>query len=235
MSAPALVRWGALTAILGGVLLVISDLWGLLMEGFGGNQSFSETARTSSFAITQGLSLLAAVLILFALVGLYVRQSEEAGVLGVLGFVLAFFGTALVVGVSWALFFVAPSVALESPEFLDAEQVGGPLDTGFMLTSLFLAVGWALFGVAALLAQSYPRWVAIVLIVATGLIGGRKLDSRRPNRGQEGHKWSFSTGSPLLGNRGSKERVALRSLHESKQTSSALREQFCLFRGMALF
>lgn len=166
MSASALVRWGALAAILGGVLLVIADLWGLLMEGLGGDQSFSEIARTSSFAITQGLSLLAAVLILFALVGLYLRQSEEAGVLGVLGFVLAFLGTALVVGVSWALFFVAPSVALEAPEFLDAEQVGGPLDTGFMLTSLFLAVGWALFGVAALLAQSYPRWVAIVLIIA---------------------------------------------------------------------
>jgi hypothetical protein len=27
-------------------------------------------------------------------------------------------------------------------------------------------VGWALFGIAALLARSYPRWVAIVLIIA---------------------------------------------------------------------
>ena len=166
MSASALIRWGALAAILGGVLLVISDLWGLLMEGIGGNQPFSEVARTASFAITQGLSLLAAVMILFALVGLNIRHSEEMGVLGGLGFVLAFFGTALVVGLSWALFFVAPSVAVEAPQFLDTEQVAGPLNAGFILTSLLLAVGWALFGIALLLARSYPRWVAVVLIVA---------------------------------------------------------------------
>ena len=167
MSASALIRWGIMSAILGGALLVVSDLWGLLMEGLGGDeQPFSVVARTASFAITSGLSLLAAVLILFGLVGLNLRQAEAAGVVGGLGFLLAFLGTALTVGLNWALVFVAPSVAVEAPEFLDAEQVAGPLDTGFMLTGVVLAVGWALFGVGALLARSYPRWVAIVLIVA---------------------------------------------------------------------
>ena len=166
MSASELIRWGTLSAILGGVLLVISDLWGLLMEGLGGDQPFSVTARSASFAITSGLSLLAAILILFALVGLNLRQSEEVGILGRLGFVVAFLGTALTVGLSWVIFFVAPSVAVEAPEFLDAEQVAGPLDAGFILTSLILAVGWALFGVAALRAGIYPRWVTIVFIIA---------------------------------------------------------------------
>lgn len=131
MSSPELVRWGALSAILGGALLVISDLWGLLMQGLGGEQPFSEEATTASFAITSGLSLLAAVLILFALVGLNLRQSGAVGILGRLGFVLAFLGTALAVGISWALFFVVPSIALEAPAFLDDEQVAGPLNTGF--------------------------------------------------------------------------------------------------------
>ena len=166
MSASELIRWGTLSAILGGVLLVISDLWGLLMEGPGGDQPFSVTARSASFAITSGLSLLAAILILFALVGLNLRQAEEVGILGRLGFVVAFLGTALTVGLSWVIFFVAPSVAMEAPEFLDAEQVAGPLDAGFILTSLILAVGWALFGVAALRAGIYPRWVTIVFIIA---------------------------------------------------------------------
>lgn len=166
MSAAALVRWGAMAAIVGGTLLVISDLWGLLMEGLGGDQPFSVTARSAAFAITSGLSLLAAILILFALVGLNLRQSEEVGILGSLGFVVAFVGTALTVGLSWVIFFVAPSVAVEAPEFLDAEQVAGPLDAGFILTSLILAVGWALFGVAALRSGIYPRWVAIVFIIA---------------------------------------------------------------------
>ena len=188
--------------------MVISDLWGLLMEGLGGgDRPFSEVAQTASFALTGGLSLLAAVLILFGLVGLHLHHSEQVGILGGLGFVLAFLGTALVVGLSWALLFVAPSVAVEAPEFLDAEQVAGPLNAGFILTSLVLAAGWALFGVAALRARAYPRWVAIVLVVAaliqflpfpgTGLVfgvavalvgffaftgGGRVSDEQRRSR-----------------------------------------------------
>lgn len=208
MSASDLVRWGALSAVVGGALLVVSDLWGLLEEGLGaGERPFSEVARTASFALMGVLSLLAAVLILFGLVGLHLRHSERAGVLGGLGFALAFLGTALVVGLSWALVFVAPSVAVEAPEFLDAEQVAGPLNAGFVLTFLALAVGWTLFGIAALVARTYPRWVAIVLIVAalmqslpfpgTGIVfgvavalvgffalagGGRVADEQQPSR-----------------------------------------------------
>ncbi len=109
MSASDLARWGALSAVVGGALLVVADLWGLLEEGLGGERPFSEVAQTASFALTSGLSLLAAVLILFGLVGLHLRHSEQVGILGGLGFVLAFLGTALVVGLSWALLFVAPS------------------------------------------------------------------------------------------------------------------------------
>ncbi len=205
MSISGLVRLGGLSAVVGGILLVISDLWGLLMESFGGEQPFSEAATTTSFALTSLLSLLAAVLILFGLMGLHLRQSEVEGVLGLLGFLLAFLGTALVVGVTWTLFFVAPSVAVEAPEFLDAEQVAGPVDTGFMISFIVLAVGWALFGVGALVSRAYPRWVAVVLIVAaliqflpfpgTGLVfgvavalvgfvslAGGRIESERPSR-----------------------------------------------------
>ena len=166
MSASGLIRLGGLSAVVGGALLVASDLWGLLVQGLGGGRSFSEEAATGSFALTSGMSLLAAVLFLFGLVGLRLRQSEQAGVLGGVGFALAFLGRALAVGPSWALLFVAPSVAVEAPEFLDAEQVAGPLNAGFILTSLVLAAGWALFAFAALRAGTYPRWVAIVLVVA---------------------------------------------------------------------
>ena len=54
MSASALIRWGTMSAIVGGALLVISDLWGLLMEGLGGEQPFSEVARTASLELAPG-------------------------------------------------------------------------------------------------------------------------------------------------------------------------------------
>jgi hypothetical protein len=145
----------------GGVLLVIAVLYSLIVEVGGGPETFSETALTPSYAITTGMSLLAAVLILFGLVGLNLRQSEAAGALGRVGFLVAFLGTALVVGTVWTEFFVAPSLALEAPEFLDAEEIPGLLDVGFISTYTLLSLGWALFGMAALRARIYPRWVPI--------------------------------------------------------------------------
>jgi hypothetical protein len=169
--ASEIMRWGALSAVVGGALLVIAVLYSLIVEVGGGPETFSEAALTPSYAITTGMSLLAAVLILFGLVGLNLRQSETVvGALGRVGFLVAFLGTALVVGTVWTEFFVAPSLAVEAPEFLDAEEVTGFIDVGFIASYSLLSLGWALFGVAALRAGIYPRWVPILLIVAA-LIG----------------------------------------------------------------
>ncbi len=170
MPASEIMRWGGVSAVVGGALLAIAVLYSLIVVLGGGPVTFSETALTPSYAITTGMSLLAAVLILFGLVGLNLRQSETAGVLGWVGFLVAFLGTALVVGTIWTEFFVAPSLAVEAPEFLDGEEIPGLLNVGFIASYSLLSLGWALFGVAALRAGIYPRWVSILLIIAA-LIG----------------------------------------------------------------
>lgn len=170
MPASEIMRWGTLSAVVGGALLVVAVLYSLIVVVGGGSEVFSETVLTPSYAITTGMSLLAAVLILFGLVGLNLRQSEAAGALVRVGFLVAFLGTALVVGTVWTEFFVAPSLAVEAPEFLDTEEIPGLLNVGFALSYSLLSLGWALFGVAALRAQIYPRWVPILLIIAA-LIG----------------------------------------------------------------
>ena len=109
--------------------------------------------------------LIGVLLLLVALVGLYAHQSEAAGALGLLGFLAALIGTGLLVGMVWTLAFVVPSAAIEAPAFLDAEEVAGPLDMGFMLSGIAAALGWALFGVATLRARVFPRKAAIVLII----------------------------------------------------------------------
>jgi hypothetical protein len=165
MSASDLVRWGALAAIVGGVLLFVVGLSDLFLLGFGGPESFSEAAGTASWFFISVLSLLATVLGLFALVGLHLYHSEAAGTLGFVGFLVAFLGTALVVGTNWMNAFAVPSLAVEAPEFLDVEQVAGPVNPALVLSGIVLAVGWALFGWAALRAGVYPRWLAVALIV----------------------------------------------------------------------
>ncbi len=161
MSSLSLIRLGGLVAVLAGVLLLIGDLLSLTIDF----ENLSKSATTASYAFVFTLYLLGTVLLLVGLVSLYVRQSEAAGVLGLVGFLTAFLGTAMVMGAVWAQLFVAPSLALEAPGFLEAEQVAGPVDLGFTLTFALVAVGWLLFGLATLRARVYPRAAAIVLMV----------------------------------------------------------------------
>lgn len=157
------IRWGGLTAILGGALLLIADGWGLVQEVFGlGPERFSEQAATSAWTAMSVLFMAGGVLILLGLVSIYARQSEEAGILGLVGFLAAFVTMALVVGVFWTFTFVAPSLAIEAPAFLDGEPAG-PLGIGFMLTFMSFPAGLALFGIATFRARVFPRIAAVAL------------------------------------------------------------------------
>ena len=157
MSSSDLMRWGGLAALVGGVLFVVAELLGLPTINI---ESFSETATTTSFAIQTTTFLLGVVLMLLGLVGLYARQSEAAGALGLIGFLVAFLGTVLIGGFMWASVFIAPALATEVPEVVDA----GP-PPGLLPTFIIFAVGWLLFGIATLRGRVFPRAAAILLIV----------------------------------------------------------------------
>jgi hypothetical protein len=149
MSSSNLIRLSGLAAVAAGVLLLIGDLLAFATEP----ENLSEWATAPSYVFVWLLFLLGAVLLLVGLVGLYVRQSEAAGVLGFVGFLIAFLGTALALGTVWAQLFVAPSLATEAPGVLDNEPTG-MLAAGFMITFMIVfPLGWLLFGIATLRAQ----------------------------------------------------------------------------------
>jgi len=158
MSSSDLIRWSGLAAMVAAALLVVGDLLNLTV--LFSPEPFSEEAQTGSYIFRQALFLLGVTLLLLGLVGLYVRQSLAAGVLGLVGFLVAFAGTVLVAGFLWASIFIAPALVTEVPEFLDA---GAP--PGLFPALITCAVGWLLFGIATLRAQVYPRWATILLIV----------------------------------------------------------------------
>src|SRR5215217_8405767 len=94
MSSSELIRWSGLAAVAGGVSLGIAELVALSFFGY----DFRQTATTGTYAFYSLLMIITAVLVPLGLVGLYVRQSEAAGPLGLVGFVVAFIGTVLVAG-----------------------------------------------------------------------------------------------------------------------------------------
>ncbi len=109
MISSSLVRvGGGSAAIVGGVLILISAILGSLAIG---GEGISEQASTGAYTFVTLLYLLAVVLVLGGLVGLYARQAEEAGLLGVVGFLVAFLGTALDVGAAWNQAFFTPAWA----------------------------------------------------------------------------------------------------------------------------
>ena len=157
MSSSDLFRSSGLAAMVGGVLFVVAEVLTLPTLNV---EAFSETATTVSFAIQQLAFLLGAVFVLLGLCGLYVRQSEAAGALGLIGFLAAFLGTVLIGGLGWAGIFIVPNLVDVAPGFLD---VGPP--PGFFLTLITFGVGWLLFGIATLLARVYPRIPTILLLI----------------------------------------------------------------------
>ena len=162
------IRWAGLAAVLAGAMFIVSDLLDLATaaDGFGVKNLRGETSTTVS-AIQSGLTLFAGLLLLVGLAGLYVRQLEDGGLLGMVGFLVAFCGTVMAVGTFWADAFVAPSLAPEEPGLLDAPPRA--LAAGFTLSYGSVALGWLLFGWATLRVGFYPRAAGVLLVIGAAL------------------------------------------------------------------
>ena len=148
MSSSNLLRLGGLAAVLGGVLLMIVGLAQLVLNLFFPNPAAVSGVAITVSSIQLALALLGQPLIVLGLVGLYVRQSEATGVFGLIGFLVAFFGMALV-------------------SVLGVEGVEG--------VAPFANLGWALFGAASLRARVYPRIAVILLIIGAVVAGAFSL------------------------------------------------------------
>jgi hypothetical protein len=163
--------------MVGGVLLIVSDFLELLLVGY----DLGEAATTGAYAMVTGLTLLGTVLLLVGLVGLYVCQSEAAGLLGLVGFLMSFLGNVLVAGALWEATFVVPWLAWETPELLD-EGPTERLALGFTLSYTLAGLGVILFGVATIRARVFPRVAAVLLIIGGSARRGVELRAAAPAR-----------------------------------------------------
>ena len=105
---------------------------------------------------------------LWALLGIYGRQSRAAGTFGLWAFIVAFLGTALLAGNTWAEVFVWPTLAQVAPNVMSeqATEASSYLVSGLSLSFPLFGIGMILFGVATFWARVYPRWAAVLLIVS---------------------------------------------------------------------
>ena len=164
-----LTRRSGLLTILSGLVVIVVTILDLFTIGF---NDLRDAATTSAFAFYHGLSLLAAVLLLVGLVGLYAHQDKKAGALGLVGFLAAFAGTALVVGVFWAQTFGSPAIATMAVAEVAPRVLEDPppwLQNGYVWSILSFALGWVLFGVATVRAGVFSSNSAALLIIGAAL------------------------------------------------------------------
>lgn len=171
ITAPTLIRWAGLAAMVGGVT-------------FAGIQPIHPpdvlaSVTTGTWAVIISLKLLMCFLFLIGLAGLYARQAEEAGWLGLIGFVLFSASWALQSGFVFAELFVLPPLATAAPQFIDSylgvvngspgEMDIGALVPAYTVVGILYLLGGLVFGIAMVRAGVLPRWPAI-LLAATAVL-----------------------------------------------------------------
>jgi hypothetical protein len=161
MSSSNLIRWSGLAALVGGALFIVFDIVEFLLIG---NLPYAEAATSSSWMFIEVGFILAAVLIGLGLVGLYARQIQETGSLGLIAFVVTFAGAMMAVGIIWSEAFFGGWLANAAPQLLEAEP-SGTLGTGIVFSYFLFALGWLLFGLASLRARVHPLGATWLMIV----------------------------------------------------------------------
>ncbi|MDT8307494.1 MAG: hypothetical protein RRC07_16295 [Anaerolineae bacterium] len=166
MSSSSLMRWAGLAALIGGVLLVTVELLEFALIG---GQPESAVAGSGALVTVRMFFVAALLLMLLGLVGLYARQAQYTGGLGLIAFLLAFIGTFMVGGAQWTAAFIGPWLASAAPELLDSEPAG-LLSAAFLLSFVLLALGWLLFGWVSRQAGVLPGGAAALLMVGAVLL-----------------------------------------------------------------
>jgi hypothetical protein len=168
VTASSLIRWSGLAALVAGLIFaVIQPIH---------PPDVVASVTTGAWAIITPLKFAMCLLFLIGISGIYARQVNEAGWLGLAGFILLIVCWWIQTSFVFAEAFIAPPLASAAPGFVDGYlgisygNTGGielgalPAIYGFM--GILYMLGGLLFGIATLRARVLPRWPAGLLAVA---------------------------------------------------------------------
>jgi hypothetical protein len=172
ITASSLIRWCGLAALVAGLI-------------FAGIQPIHppdvlSSVTTGAWTIIISLKFAMCLLFLIGITGIYARQVEEAGWLGLAGFLLLILCWWLQTGYVFTDLFILPVLANAAPQFAQSflgivnpgspvEMNIGALPAAYGLLGILYMLGGLLFGIATLRAGVLARWPAGLLAVASVL------------------------------------------------------------------
>ena len=157
--------------LIAAVLIVLSQVMRLV----GGRVLGPDWATTPAYPLIYTLALLGMGTLLLALTAIYTREFAALGRLGLIGYLIAFFGTLMVAGDWWFEAYAIPKIATEAPEVLGLPPSGSAL-IGVIATVGLYTLGWTLFAAAVLRSRTFPRAAALLLLIG-GLAGPLALST----------------------------------------------------------
>ena len=165
ITTPKLIRWAGLSAMVAGII-------------FAGIQPIHPpdvlaSVTTSAFIIITSLKTVMCLFGLFGIAGLYARQVEETGWLGLAGYLLLSIFYAVQMCFSFVEPLILPLLTTVAPTFVESVMgmssgAGGPMNLGafevvYHSVSVLYLLGLLLFGIAIFRARILSRWAAGLL------------------------------------------------------------------------
>lgn len=173
ITASNVIRWAGLAAMGAGILYIAVQTIHPL--------DVLSSVTTTRWAITHYLSIAMDILAMLGIAGIYARQVEKSGWLGLAGYLLFSLFWALAMALHFAEAFFSPVLATEAPKFVEgflgiitgapSEINLGALPTVYTLLTGFAGylLGGLLFGIATFRASVLPRWAGGLLAIGTVL------------------------------------------------------------------
>src|SRR5687767_14585341 len=151
-----LVRWSGVATLIAGLLLIAAEILFIVVPETG------ESTMLLPGRIFAVLCMAGAVPLTLGLTGIYLYQAEQAGPFGLVAFLVALTGSALMIASDWNELFAGPTL-VQIPGF--EESFPAMLVAGFILNVGLYVLGWLLFGIASFQARVFPRSLAVLLAI----------------------------------------------------------------------
>lgn len=168
MSFRTFYRLSGITLIAGSLLILLGSIVGAIL--FPGHSSTPQQVATASWQLVTLAEFLGSLLFVLGLPGMYLRQTERAGKLGLVGFVLFFLGI-LLQGVAFPAIQVTvlPWLGQVAPKLLTTNNLPGAVFLLLLLAGILQMIGSILLGIATIRARVFSR-PAGILLLASGII-----------------------------------------------------------------
>jgi hypothetical protein len=166
LTTTTLTRAAGLAAVAGGLLFIAVQVKHPLLD--------APFTTTTEYAVRETTKIFMAIFSLIGITGIYLRQVRQAGVLGLIGYLVLAVGYLTIMSVQVIGVFVLPDLAASQPGYVNdvlaVATSGTPIgDVGGMQALSMVAItyiaGGVIFGIALFRANILARWAAALMSV----------------------------------------------------------------------